>query len=85
MLSREEEAILKRNPKFAVLQNLQEHTMKEDMEKAYSLVRMELRDEDTERMEEETTTREDAEKQEEKEKKEKEEAAKTRRVFDPIE
>ena len=85
VLSSEEEAILKRNPKFAVLQNLQEHTMKEEMEKAYSLIRMELRDEDTERDEEETTTREDAEKQEEKEKKEKEEAAKTRQVFDPIE
>ena len=84
VLSSEEEAILKRNPKFAVLQNLQEHTMKEDMEKAYSLIRMELRDEDTGRDEDETTSRDDAEKQEEKEKKEKEEAARTRQVFDPI-
>ena len=32
-LSQEEEKILKRNPKFAIMQNLQENTIKEEMEK----------------------------------------------------
>ena len=45
-LTEEEEKILQRHPKFAVVQNLQEDTIKEEMEKAYSIVRMELRDED---------------------------------------
>ena len=99
-LSKEEEEILRRSPKFSVLQDLQENTIREDMEKAYSLVRMELREEEEDnkdeeknsRMEERDTTSfktpeersEDAAKQE-KLRKEKEEAAKTRQVYDPIE
>ena len=99
-LSTEEEAILRRSPKFSVLQDLQENTIREDMEKAYSLVRMELREEDEDNKDEEKTRRmeesdtasfktpeersEDAAKQE-KLRKEKEEAAKTRQVYDPIE
>ena len=45
ILSKEEESILKRSPKFSIMPPLLEDTMKEDMEKAYSLIRMELRDE----------------------------------------
>ena len=45
-LSKEEELILKRTPKFAIPQVLKEDSLKEEMEKAYSLVRMELRDEE---------------------------------------
>ena len=58
-LSREEEVILRRSPKFSVLQDLHENTMREDMEKAYSLVRMELRDEDAENNEKEKNEEED--------------------------
>ena len=99
-LSKEEEEILRRSPKFSVLQDLHENTMREDMEKAYSLVRMELRDEDTENKVEEKnrdtgtiegasfmTAEEKKKKVEEEEKiqREKEEAAKTRQIYDPIE
>ena len=44
----EEEIILRKNPKFALPERLMEDTMREDMEKAYSLMRMELKDETTE-------------------------------------
>ena len=90
-LTEEEKTILRRNPKFAILQNLQENTLKEDMEKAYSLIRMELRDEDTEEKDtedknkEDTPNEEEERKQQEKEKIEKEESAKTRQIYDPIE
>ena len=83
-LSREEEAILRRSPKFAVLQNLQENTMKEDMERAYSLIRMELRDEEEDEKDTDTRIETHAE-DKEKIQKEKEEAARTRQVYNPIE
>ena len=86
-LSREEESILRRHPKFAIMPNLQEDTMKEDMEKAYSLVRMELREED-ENLEYEIRDK-NGEKigdgtNQEKQKRDKEEMARGRQVFDPI-
>ena len=47
ILSTEEISILRKSPKFAVPQRLLEDSIKDEMEKAYSLVRMELRDEET--------------------------------------
>ena len=47
-LSEEEESILRKNPKFAIPQPLLENSLKEDMEKAYCKLRMELRDEEDE-------------------------------------
>ena len=93
-LTEEEKTVLRRNPKFAILQNLEENTIKEDMEKAYSLIRMELRDEDAEDREKEKEeenqkdtggmSEEEETKLQEKERIEKEEMAKTRQVYDPI-
>ena len=88
-LSIEEESILRRHPKFAIMQNLQEDTMKEDMEKAYSLVRMELRDEDEEEnlsyeIKDENGGTISGEPDEEKKKRDKEEVARGRQVFDPL-
>ena len=86
-LSREEESILRRHPKFAIMQSLHEDSMKEDMEKAYALVRMELRDEEVEEYEIRDTEGQKItpdNNTEEKIRTEKEEAAKTRQIFDPI-
>ena len=87
-LSKEEEKLLRRNPKFAIAQNLQENTIKEEMEKAYSIVRMELRDEDEEEERKEEDNAENmatTEELERKESAEKEEAARARQVYDPLE
>ena len=40
--SEEERAILKKHPKFAIPQKLEEEDMMEEMERAYSIMRMEL-------------------------------------------
>ena len=93
ILSKEEEKILRKSPKFALPQRLLEDTLKHEMEKAYSLVRMELRDE-----EEEVPTAEYKvnntetniagkadEEEEERKRASKEEEAKSRQVYDPIE
>ena len=45
-LSEDEVSILKKSPKFAIPQKLLEDSLKEEMEKAYSLVRIELREEE---------------------------------------
>ena len=85
LLSKEEEKILQRSPKFAIIQNLQENTIKEEMEKAYSIVRMELRDEDDKDVEEqEDEKREENAEEQEKKEKQKEEEARTRQVYDPL-
>ena len=81
LLSKDEENLLKRSPKFALMPTLNEDTMREDMEKAYSLVRIELRDEeDAEQSKDEA----EIEKAEIEKEKSDEEAAKCRQVFDPI-
>ena len=49
LLSKEEEQILRRTPKYALPEQLREHTLKEEMEKAYCKMRMELRDEESNR------------------------------------
>ena len=77
-LTAEEKMILRKNPKFALPEKLLEDTMREDMEKAYSLMRMELKDE-------EDTDEIRTEEEEEKEQKMREEEAKTRQIFCPIE
>ena len=77
-LTKEEEILLKRSPKFSIPMRLEEDTLSKEMEKAYSLMRMELRDEEEG---EEIET----EKDEEKEQKRKEEEARMRQVFDPLE
>ena len=94
ILSAQEESFLKRSPKFALPQALQEDSLREEMERAYSLVRMELQDEDeTEKEVEvrniETNLSGSKERKEEKEAEErrqaqKEDSARTRQVFDPI-
>ena len=88
-ISEEEERILRRTPKFAIPEKLMEDTIKEDMEKAYAKMRMELRDEETGEEEElnPELTRPAIETEEEKEKaaKNKEHEAKSRQVYDPIE
>ena len=76
-LTKEEELILKRNPKFSIPARLEEDTLSREMEKAYSLMRMELRDEDEE-------VEENEKKQEEKEQQRMEEEAKMRQVYDPL-
>ena len=78
-ISKEEEELLKKNPKFSLPVRLEEDTLSKEMEKAYSLIRMELREEEEEKKANET---ENAENQEQ-EMKEKE--AMTRQVYDPIE
>ena len=84
-LSEEEKRILRRHPKFTIMQDLKENTIKEEMEKTNSIVRMELRDEDSEEKEEEMNRKKD-EQQNENEKTaiEKEDAAKTRQAYNPI-
>ena len=77
-LSADEESILKRSPKFAMPQTLQEDSLREEMEKAYSLIRMELRDEEEEQ---EQSTAEEIENK----RKENELDAQARQVFCPIE
>ena len=79
-ITREEEELLKRNPKFSIPTRLEEDTLSKEMEKAYSLIRMELREEEEEKKVEET------EKMDENlEQRQKEDEAKTRQVYDPIE
>ena len=87
-ITEEEERILRRTPKFAIPERLLEDSLREDMEKAYAKMRMELMDEETE--EEELNpelTKPIIETEEEKEKlaKNKEYEAKSRQVYDPIE
>ena len=43
-LTEEEKSIIRKNPKFAIPERLLEDTLRQDMKKAYSLMRMELRD-----------------------------------------
>ena len=38
--------MLKKNPKFSIPARLEEDTLSKEMEKAYSLIRMELREEE---------------------------------------
>ena len=80
-LSEEEESILRKNPKFAIPQPLLENTMKEDMEKAYCKLRMELRDEEEN---DKLPSTGEAEKSEEVDESGKEDEAKSRQVYDPI-
>ena len=88
----EEKCILRKNPKFALPDRLLEDTMREDMEKAYSLMRMELKDEETENKEigqeetkeEKTSGVRTGEQEEEKEQAMREEEARTRQIFCPI-
>ena len=47
-ISEAEEKILRRPPKFALPEKLLEHTLRDEMEKAYAKMRMELRDEEVE-------------------------------------
>ena len=75
-LTKEEEMILKRSPKFSIPTRLEEDTMHKEMEKAYSMMRMELREE--EEMEENDTD-------ENKEQQMKENEARMRQVYDPLE
>ena len=88
ILSKQEEEILKRTPKFAIPEVLEEHTMMEEMEKSYSKIRMELRDEE---LEDEELNKEITEKitfsQEDREKEElrSEEDARCRQIYDPLE
>ena len=82
-LSTEEEAILKRNPKFAILEPLLEKGLDEEMEKAYAKIRMELRDEEKDEGEPEEKTEQERETEREKEKVEREEMARTRQIYDP--
>ena len=82
-LTEEEESILRRSPKFSIMPPLMEDKMKEDMEKAYSLIRMELRDEGEE--EEEFDIKDnDGKTLKPGEEQSKEEMAKGRQVYDPI-
>ena len=87
-LTEEGESILRRHPKYAIVQNLEEDTIREEMEKAYSIMRMQLKDEDTEEYDirnregdkiHENRTEED------KIRIEKEDAARARQTYDPIE
>ena len=88
-LTENEKKVLKRTPKFAIPERLLEHTLKEDMEKAYSKIRMELRDEE---VEEEELNKEitappiqRTEEEKEKEKLAKETDARSRQIYDPEE
>ena len=81
----EEEIILRKNPKFALPERLMEDTMREDMEKAYSLMRMELKDETTEDIGKGQETARTSEEDEEKDQRMREEEARTRQIFCPIE
>ena len=72
-LTREEEDILRKNPKFALPERLLEDTLREDMEKAYSLMRMELRDEEDEIQEENKAEIQPDENEEEREQRMREE------------
>ena len=83
-LTADEKSILRKNPKFALPERLLEDTLREDMEKAYSLMRMELKDEILEQ-EDENAGEILTEEEEEKEQKMKEEEARTRQIFCPIE
>ena len=87
-ITKEEEKILKRTPKFAIAEKLLEHTMKEEMEKAYAKMRMELRDEEVEEEElkkELTSPVIETEEEREQEEKNRELEAKSRQIFDSIE
>ena len=81
-LTEGERAILRKSPKFALPEKLMENTLKEDMEKLYSLLRMELRDEEDE---EEPGADNVGGIDENKRDIEREEDAKSRQIFDPIE
>ena len=84
-ITADEMSILRKNPKFALPERLLEDTLREDMEKAYSLMRMELMDEIQGQGEENTGKILTEEEEEEKEQKMKEEEARTRQIFCPIE
>ena len=76
-LTKEEEMILKRSPKFSIPMRLEEDTMNKEMEKAFSLMRMELREEEEAEEKEKET--------DEKELQRKELESKMRQVYDPLE
>ena len=86
VLTPDEEKILRRNPKFAILEPLHENTLKVEMEKAYAKMRMDLRDEEqeektgTEQKQEEGTRVENGEKETEM----RELESKGRQIYDPI-
>ena len=83
-LNKEEKSILMRTPKFAIPENLKEHTLMEDMEKAFAKIRMELRDDETVEDESEPTAPIIASKEDEEgREQEKEEVARSRQIFDP--
>ena len=71
-ISEKERSILRRHAKFVIMQDL-----KEKMEKMYSIVRMELRDERGEEKKEDTIREKDKQEEKEKTRIEKEDAAKT--------
>ena len=88
LLSEEEKLLLKRTPKFAIPEPLQEHSLKEEMEKAYSKLRMELRDEEVEDEELNPELVAPVIKSQEETDKETERAeneAKSRQIYDPVE
>ena len=91
-LSQEEESILKKSPKFALPQKLLEDSLKEEMEKTYALIRMELREEEEPPNPETKVTTlipnnsgNKSKEEEEKERASKEEEARSRQIFNPIE
>ena len=85
-LSEAEKNILRRTPKFAIPETLEEHSLKEDMEKAFCKLRMELRDEevneDDNKLDAPILKSKEEEEREEKEAQEYD--AKSRQIYDPI-
>ena len=88
-ISEAEEKILRRPPKFALPEKLLEHTLRDEMEKAYAKMRMELRDEEVEEehelnkeLDKPIIVVEEADK--DAELKSREEEARSRQIFDPI-
>ena len=82
-LTAEEQSILQRTPKFALPENLKEESLMEEMEKAFSKMRMELRDEEYDEEDEFMAPVIRNEEEEEKVKKEQELDARSRQVYDP--
>ena len=88
-ISEEETRILRRTPKFAIPERLMEDSIREEMEKAYAKMRMELRDEETGEEDELNPELEkqltETEEDREREARNKEHEAKSRQIYDPIE
>ena len=90
LLSSDEVSLLRKSPKFAIPQRLLEDSLKEEMEKAYSLVRIELREEEAPdpqvKKEQNNPLNLGAGRpgEEEQNKDSKEDEARARQVYDPI-